>query len=106
MKVRNWYTNGELAAFCKFCRQNKGRLISVQLKDSKIVKGILCDHRFEPFDVAGVFILLTNSANHQAFYALSDIDSLHYLASASLIQKSSVVPSKLVISSNGLTYLH
>lgn len=103
--VTSWYKNGDLDAFRKFCTQNRRKLISVQLKNSRIVKGILYDHHFKPSEAAGVFILLTNSAIHPAFYALSDINSLHYLASAELIQTSSVVPSKLLISPHGLTYL-
>ncbi len=105
MEVRSWYTNGNLGAFCKFCTQNRGKLISVHLKKSRIVKGILYGHHFKPSEAAGVFVLLTNSAVHPAFYALSDIDSLHYLTSAALVQTSSVVPSKLVITSHGLSYL-
>jgi hypothetical protein len=56
--------------------------------------------------MAGVFILLTTAATHPAFYDLCDISSIHYLAPAALIQKSSVIPSKLSIGQDGLTYLH
>ena len=93
MKVTNWYRNGDLDAFRKFCSQNRKKLISVKLfGGSEIVKGILHNHQFEPSEAAGVFILLTSLAVHPAFYALSDIESLHYLASATLIQASSVPP--------------
>ena len=67
------------------------KLISVQLKSSEIegierVEGILYGHRLKSSQAAGVFILLTKAKVHPAFYALSDIDSLHYLASAVLLQ--------------------
>lgn len=106
MKIANWYRNGDLDAFRKFCTQNRRKLIAIHIRNGpEIVKGILHNHHFEPFEAAGVFILLTNLAVHPAFYALSDIESLHYLASASLIQTSSVIPSALSITSDGLTYL-
>ncbi len=105
MKVTNWYRNGDLDIFRKFCAQNRRKLISVQLNSSELVKGILYDHHFKPFEAAGVFILLTNAVIHPAFYALSDIVSLHYLAPAALIQTSSLVPSTLSINQDGLTYL-
>ena len=106
MKVTNWYRNGDLDAFRKFCSQNRKKLISVKLiEGSEIVKGILYNHQFEPSEAAGVFILLTRLAVHPAFYALSDIESLHYLASAALIQTSSVLPPAFSIAPDGLTYL-
>jgi hypothetical protein len=105
MEVRSWYRNGDLDAFRKFCTQNRRKLISVQLKDSSAVKGILYDHHFGSSEMAGVFILLTNAAIHPAFYALSDVESLHYLAPAALIQTGSIVLSKHALSPNGLTYL-
>ncbi len=105
VEVKSWYKNGDMDAFCKFCSQNRKKLISVQMNDSTIVKGILHDHYSEPTESAGVFVLLTTRKTHPAFYALSDIDSLHYLASAALIHTSSVVPSTHSISPNGLTYL-
>jgi hypothetical protein len=110
MKVTNWYRNGDLDAFHKFCTENRRKLISVQLNGSEIegkerVKGILYGHRFKPSEAAGVFILLTKAKVHPAFYALSDIDSLHYLASAALLQTSSVIPPTMPTAQDGLTYL-
>jgi hypothetical protein len=107
MKVANWYKNGDLDAFHMFCTENRRKLIYVKLriKGSEIVKGILHDHRLEPSEAAGVFILLTSTKVHPAFYALSDIDSLHYLASAALLQTSSVIPPAILIAQDGLTYL-
>jgi hypothetical protein len=105
MKFTNWYRNGDLEAFCKFCMQNRGKLISIHLTQSEIVKGILYDHLFRPFEAAGVFILLTTVAIHPAFFDICDIDSLHYLASAALIQTSSVIPSKMSLIQDGLTYM-
>jgi hypothetical protein len=103
MKVTNWYKNGDLDAFHKFCTGNRRKLISVHMRNGpEIVKGILHNHHFEPIGTAGVFILLTNLAVHPAFYALSDIDSLHYLASAALLQTSSVIPPALSIAPDGL----
>ena len=104
MKVTNWYKNGDLNAFHRFCTENKRKLISIQLINPKIegkvsLKGILYDHRLEPSIMAGVYILLTNVVAHPAFYALSDIESLHYLAP--VFQASSVIP----LSTEGLTYL-
>ena len=83
MKIINWYKNGELDAFRKFCIQNRRKLISVHLNNSEVVKGVLHDHHFKPFEAAGVFILLTSVVVHPAFFALSDITSLHYLATKS-----------------------
>ena len=106
MEVANWYRNGDLDAFRKFCTQNRRKLIAVKLMNgSEIVKGILYNHNFKSFEAAGVFILLTKSAVHPAFYAISDIESLHYLASPALIQTSSVIPPTLSIAQDGLTYL-
>jgi hypothetical protein len=110
MKVTNWYENGDLDAFHKFCTENRRKLISVQLKCPEIegktrVKGILHDHRLKPSETAGVYILLTNVVFHPAFYALSDIESLHYLASAALFQTSSVIPPALSTDQDELTYL-
>jgi hypothetical protein len=82
MKVTNWYRNGDLDTFREFCTQNRKKLISVHMRNGpEIVKGILQNHHFEPIGAAGVFILLTTLAVHPAFYALPDIESLHYLAS-------------------------
>jgi hypothetical protein len=83
MKVTNWYKNGDLDAFHKFCTEHGRKLISVLLKSPEIegkerVKGILYDHRLKPLEAAGVYILLTKAKVHPAFYALSDIESLHY----------------------------
>lgn len=106
MEVVNWYRNGDLEAFRKFCSQNRRKLIAVKLiNGSEIVKGILHNHNFRSFEAAGVFILLTKSAVHPAFYALSDIESMHYLAPSTLIQTSSVIPPNLSIVQDGLTYL-
>ena len=107
MKIANWYKNGDLDAFHKFCTENRRKLIYVKLriKGSEIVKGILHDHCLEPFEAAGVFILLTSATVHPAFYAISDIDSLHYLASAPSLQTSSVIPPAMLIAQDGLTYL-
>jgi hypothetical protein len=109
MKVTNWYRSGDLDAFHKFCTENRRKLIFVQLKSSEIegnerVEGILYDHRLKPSQAAGVFILLTIAKVHPAFYALSDIDSLHYLASAVLLQTSSVIPPTMPTAKDGLTY--
>ncbi len=106
MRVTNWYKNGDLEAFRRFCTQNKGKLISIHLKRSEPVKGILYDHLIRPYEMAGIFILLTTAAIHPAFYDFCDIDSIHYLAPAALIQKSSVIPSKLSFGQDGLTCLH
>ena len=108
MKILNWYKNGDLDAFHKFCTENRRKLISVNLriKGSEIVKGILYDHHPKPYEMAGVFILLTTAKVHPAFYALSDIDSLHYLASAALLKSSSVIPLSLPTALDGLSYLH
>lgn len=81
MKFTNWYNSGDIGAFRKFCIQNRSELISIHLNGSEIVKGILHDHHFKPIEAAGVFVLLTSTAVHPAFYALSDIVSLHHLAS-------------------------
>jgi len=106
MKITSWYKNGSSDAFHKFCIQSRKKLVSVELiRGSEIVKGILYSHRVKPFEAAGVFILLTSVALHPAFYALTDIESLHYLAPASLIQSSSVISSALSIAPDGLTYL-
>lgn len=106
MNVANWYRNGDLEAFRKFCIQNRKKLIAVKLiTGSEIAKGILYNHDFKSCETAGVFILLTKSAVHPAFYALSDIESVHYMASSSLIQTSSVIPPNLSIIQDGLTYL-
>ncbi len=86
MKITDWYKSGDMETFRKFCNQNRRKLISVHLKSSELVEGLLYDHRFKSIDTAGIFILLTNAVVHPAFYALSDITSLHYLASAALIR--------------------
>ncbi len=88
MEIKSWYKNGDLDAFHKFCIQNRKKLISVHMSDSSIVKGILYDYYSEPSESAGIFMLLTKAKIHPAFYALSDIDSLHYLASAGLMHTS------------------
>ncbi len=106
MTITNWYRNGDLEAFCKFCKQNRGKLISIHPKRSEIVKGILYDHLFRHFEMAGVFILLTTKTIHPAFYDLCDIESMHYLGPPALIRKSSVIPAKLAIAQDGLTCLH
>ncbi len=106
MKVTNWYKNGDLEAFRKFCTQNRWKLISIHPKRSEIAKGILYDHLFRQWEMAGVFVLLTAETTHPAFYDLSDIDSMHYLGPAALIRKSSVIPSRLSIKQDGLTCLH
>lgn len=42
MNVANWYRNGDLEAFRKFCIQNRKKLIAVKLiTGSEIAKGIL-----------------------------------------------------------------
>ncbi len=106
MKVTNWYKNGDLEAFRKFCTENRWNLISIHPKRSEIVKGILYDHLFRHFEMAGVFILLTTKAIHPAFYDLCDIESMHYLGPPALIRKSSIIPAKLAIAQDGLTCLH
>jgi hypothetical protein len=105
VEVKSWYKNGDINAFHNFCTQNRKKLVSVIMNDSSIVKGILFDHHLGSIETAGVFILLTTRKIHPAFYALSDINSLHYLASAELIKTGSVVPSTHSISSNGLTFM-
>ena len=109
MKVTNWHRSGDLDTFHKFCTENRRKLISVQLKSSEIegkerVEGILYDHLLKPSQATGIFILLTKAKVHPAFYALSDIDSLHYLASAALLQTSSVIPPTIPTAQDGLTY--
>ncbi len=95
MKVTNWYRNGDLNSYLKFCTQNRRKLISIHLNSSEVVKGVLHDHHFKPLESAGVFVLLTNVVVHPAFFALSDITSLHYLASGELFQTSFGSPSTL-----------
>jgi len=78
--VTNWYRNGSLNAFRKFCIQSRKKIVSVMLvKRSEPIKGILYRYRFLPFESAGIYLLLTNEANHPAFYSLYDIESLHHL---------------------------
>lgn len=80
-----WYKNGSIDAFKGFCAQNRNKAISIKIvKHPEPVRGILHCCRFEPLDVAGVFILLTDTAIHPAFYPLDEIRSLHYLGSSSL----------------------
>ena len=86
MRITDWYKSGDMETFSKFCNQNRRKLISVHLKSSGLVEGLLYDHRFKSIDSAGIFILLTDKVIHPAFFALSDITSLHYLASADLIR--------------------
>ncbi len=90
MKFLNWYNNGDISSFHKFCIQNRRELISIYLKGSEIVKGILHDRHFKPIEAAGIFILLTDNAIHPAFYALSDIVSLHYLALEAIDHSSGI----------------
>lgn len=90
MKFINWYNGGDISLFHRFCTQNKRELISIHLKSSEIVKGLLHDHHFKPIEAAGVFVFLTNKAIHPAFYALSDIVSLHYLASTAIDNSSGI----------------
>ncbi|MCJ7445035.1 MAG: hypothetical protein MUO26_11010 [Methanotrichaceae archaeon] len=86
VRVKDWYKNGSLNAFRKFCIQSRKKLVSVKLvKGSEPVKGILYRYRFLPFESAGIYLLLTNAANHPAFYSLYDIESLHHLDSVSSI---------------------
>ena len=75
MRVTNWFKNGSLDAFNKFCIQNRNGSVSIKLiYHSELIRGLLHSHRLEPLEAAGVFLLLTDAAIHPAFYSLDDID--------------------------------
>jgi len=87
MKITNWYRNGSAYAFQKFCIQNRNRPIFIKLiNNSEFVKGLLHGYRFRPSEKAGVYILLTDTVIHPAFYPLEDIRSMHYLGLSISIQ--------------------
>ena len=87
MRITNWFRNGSIDVFHQFCNQNRGKLVSTELSDStELVRGILYNYSLWTIDADGIFLLLTNRAMHPAFYSIDDIESLHYLGPASLIQ--------------------
>ena len=85
VRVTDWYKNGSLNAFRKFCIQSRKKLVSVKLVKGSEPVGILYRYRFLPFESAGIYLLLTNVANHPAFYSFYDIESLHHLDPVSSI---------------------
>lgn len=87
MCIINWFRNGSLDAFHQFCNENNGKLISAELRDStELIRGILYNYILWSIEADGIFLLLTNHARHPAFYSIDDIESLHYLAPARMIQ--------------------
>jgi hypothetical protein len=106
VRVTDWYKNGSSNAFRKFCIQSRKKLVSIKLvKGSEPVKGILYRYRFLPFESAGIYLLLTNVANHPAFYSLYDIESLHHLDSVSSILNRYILGNPRVFQQTGLSCL-
>jgi|GEM_PF-1482550 len=80
MEAIAWYKNGSRARFHRFCIQNRFKLISVRLLNVyEPIKGLLYHHRLRPLRNAGVYLLLTRTVIHPAFYSFEEINSLHSL---------------------------
>jgi len=78
MEVTCWYKNGSLDAFRQFCIQNQDKPISVKLTNrSEPVKGALYRYCLASSEAAHLFLLLTDSVIHPAYYGLGSIESLH-----------------------------
>jgi hypothetical protein len=76
MIVTRWYKNGSLDAFRWFCIQNKDKPISVKLTNrSEPVVGALHNYCLASAKASGLFLLLTESVIHPAYYGLKALST-------------------------------
>lgn len=92
MNVTRWYKNGSIDAFRQFCIQNKDKPISVKLTNrSEPVVGALHNYCLTSEKASGLFLLLTDSVIHPAYYGLEGIESLHIFPSEIMASRHSAL---------------
>jgi len=78
MKVICWYRNGSLDSFRQFGIHNQDKPISLRLMHvSEPVNGRLSSYSFSSQEWSGIFLQLTDTVNHPAYYSIEDIESVH-----------------------------
>jgi hypothetical protein len=86
MKNISWNRRDGLDAFHRFCAQNKGRSVVLELMDrSQTVKGTLYNHSLGPME-AGLSLLLTRRVTHPAYYSLERVHSIQAMDAISSIE--------------------
>jgi len=86
MKKISWSRTDGLDAFQKFCAQNKGRSVVLELANrSQPVKGTLYNHSLGPME-AGISLLLTRRVTHPAYYSLESVHSIQAMDTISSIE--------------------